>query len=236
MTIPDRPPNLYVEGAADISVVSGLLLRHGLNTEKGKKFLCIKNTGNVKSVLEIIPEVIRASTSSPVGFIIDIDIQAKDRWSAVKAKLKQADIDAPDTCPASGYLGNMPGYPYHFGIWLMPDCITDHGKIEHLVSTLIPDGEPLWPHAISCVQQAITIVDNANRDSGATRQWERFRDVDRIKSEIYTWLSWQICPDTPLGGAITRKILGHDSAMAMCFLKWLAALYGFEGLAGFSMP
>ncbi len=49
-------PLLYVEGKDDVSVVSALLKRHGLDTERGKKYLYIKDSRNWEGVLDSIPE------------------------------------------------------------------------------------------------------------------------------------------------------------------------------------
>lgn len=232
MTIADTSiPSLYVEGVSDVSVVNGLLLRHGVDTDHGRQLLNIKHKGNVDSVLDVIPEVILSSTDHPVGFVIDIDIQIADRWNAVAGKLRNVGLTHPGKCPALGYFGQIPDYPHPFGIWLMPDCVSDHGKIEHLIKSLIQDDDPLWPHSVQSVKQAAVLIDSANRGVDEAMHWERFREIDRIKSEIHTWLSWQRYPGAPLGAAIRHRILAHDSAMALNFLRWLGVLYSLPQLA-----
>ncbi len=62
------------------------------------------------------------------------------------------------------------------------------------------------------------------------RRWARFREVDRIKSEIHTWLSWQRAPGAPLGAAINDHILRHDSPQAIDFLCWLKDLFEFTSV------
>lgn len=219
-------PILYVEGKDDISVVNGLLFRHGIDTEAGKRFLQIKDLESIDDVLATMPDAIKASTDRPVGFVIDIDIKISSRWDAVKQRLKEIGFDAPDECPPTGLAGKLPDYPHSFGIWLMPDCATDHLKLEDLVATLIPVNDPVWPHANASVTEAVRLVDFANsgiiEESG---RWQRFRDVDRIKAVIHTWLAWQFKPGAPIGAAIKARILGHDSPQALAFLSWLRQLY-----------
>jgi hypothetical protein len=225
-------PKLYVEGKDDISVISNLLLRHGVDTKRGLQHLNIKDKGNVDSVLEMIPEAIRANTDRPAGFVIDIDIAVADRWSAVKSKLREVPLDPPHDCPATGYVGQLAEYPHQFGIFLMPDCATDESKLEHLVESLVPENDPLWAHALESVVQAIAIVDEANKGiTEEAKRCKRFRDVDRIKAEVHTWLAWQRSPGAPLGAAINEHILEHDSPEALNFLRWLRDLYGFAALA-----
>ena len=84
-------PILYVEGKDDISVISNMLLRHGVDTDGGNKHLKIQDKGGVDSVLDFMPDVIRSSTEYPVGFVIDIDIRVIERWAAVKTKLHKSE-------------------------------------------------------------------------------------------------------------------------------------------------
>jgi hypothetical protein len=225
-------PILHVEGKDDVSVISNLLLRYGVDTERGKRYLVIKDQGNVDAVLELMPEVIRASTDRPVGFVIDIDIKITERWNVVKSKLRQIGISPPEKCPSSGYFGNLPDYPCKFGVWLMPDCSTDDCKLEHLIRSLIQANDPLWNYAQTCVSEAERLVDEANKTvMDEANQWNKFRAVDRIKAEVHTWLAWQYTPGAPFGAAINDRILRHDSAQVINFLRWLRDLYGFTQLA-----
>ena len=116
-------------------------------------------------------------------------------------------------CPIAGYIDQLPSYPHPFGIWMMPDCRRDHGKLEHLLETLIPKGDVLWPHADASTSKAAEL--------GA-----RFRDHE--KARIHCWLAWQEEPGKPFGTAITAKFLGHDSPEAIAFLRWLGRLFQLE--------
>jgi Protein of unknown function (DUF3226) len=221
-------PILYVEGKDDISVISNLLLRHGIDTECGEKHLKIQHKGGVDSVLELMSEAIRSKTDCPVGFVIDIDIKVIDRWAAIKTKLQQIGITPPDSCPSNGFSAQLPKYQYRFGVWLMPDCTTDYSKMEHLVQTLIPQYDPLWSYAQHSVNKAENLIDEANKIiTEEEKRWKKFRDVDRIKAEVHTWLAWQRSPGVPFGTAIKECILGHDSPQAINFLRWVKDLYGF---------
>src|ERR1700693_3395792 len=125
-------PTLYVEGVDDVSFVSALLSRHGVNTERGTKHLFIKSLTNVDAVIDSIPPAIKQATSRPIGFVVDIDIEITHRWAAVRARLSQIEISAPDRCPRNGFFGQLPDYPHQFGIWLMPDCENDGCKLGPL--------------------------------------------------------------------------------------------------------
>jgi hypothetical protein len=222
-------PHLYVEGKDDVSVVNALLYRHGLDTEKGKKYLKIMDLGSIDAVLESIPDAIRANTERPVGFVIDIDIEIASRWDAVHRRITQAGASPPKSCPSSGYIAMLEGYQRPFGVWLMPDCTSDGFKLEHLIQTLVPNEDPLWPIAMRSTDEAFEIA-KASNERHKARVCNAFHEVDRIKAEVHTWLAWQCRPGAPMGAAVNSQILGCDSVQAIAFLKWIKALFGFESL------
>jgi hypothetical protein len=225
-------PTLYVEGADDISVINALLGRHGVETNQGNQYLQIKAQKNVETLLLNMPEAIRTASDRPVGFVLDIDIEITNRWNAVRSRLNEVEISPPVTCPPTGYFGQLRDYPYRFGIWLMPDCASDYLKMEHLCQSLMDKDDPLWSFAKASVTEAARLIDEANEKIvEVEKRWKRFHDVDRIKSEIHTWLAWQQRPGAPLGAAINAHILGHDSSQAIAFLRWLRELFEFSQLS-----
>lgn len=233
-----RPPNLpalYVEGVDDVSTIAALLKRNGIDTKQGQEHLWIKPFGSDQELLAAMADTIKTERSTPCGFVLDIDIEVTNRWQAVCDRLKfHGDPTtklqlAPDaTCPHNGYIGQVQGYPKPFGVWLMPDCKTDNQKLEHLVTTLIPLTDPLWGHARTSTVAAKEKVDDANALlNRGTLPWKRFGDIDLIKAEVRTWLSWQEEPGIAFGAAINNRTLGHDSPSAKLFLDWMKRLFGF---------
>ncbi len=224
-------PILYVEGKDDISVINALLGRHGVDTERGKRHLCIKDQESVEQLLASMGDAIKTATDKRIGFVVDIDIAISQRWQAVKARMNEIGMNLPDQCPANGFIGKLDEYPHNFGIWLMPDCATDGQMLEHLVETLLPANDPLWPHAKQCTARAVELLDDANQqipDGG--RKWKRFGDQEKIKAEVHSWLAWQREPGVALGAAINDHILSHDSPQAIAFLKWAKELFGLTEL------
>jgi hypothetical protein len=231
-----RPPSLpalYVEGTDDVSVVSALLKRHGLDTKQGAEHLWIRPLGDVVELLDVMKDTILTERDQPTGFVLDIDLPLTDRWQAVSDRIKQTGATVSPTCPADGYFGRIPNYPFDFGVWLMPDCRSDGQKLEHLVKSLLPTDHPLWPHAEASTKEASRLVDAKNTAlaPGEVR-WKHFSETDRIKAEVRSWLAWQSEPGVQLGAAINDHILGHDSAQAIAFLRWLKKLYNLSTLAG----
>lgn len=231
-------PELFVEGKDDISVVNALLFRHGIDTQRGKKYLRIRDIGSVEELLETMPDAVKAARSQPVGFVVDIDIACSQRWQAVQDRLNFAndpttklETALPTACPPSGYFGKVRNYPNHFGVWLMPDCQSDGKMLEDLAPALMTHGDPLWAHAQSASVEAAKLVDVANSHIPQDdRKWKRYSDHLEVKASVHTWLAWQREPGIEFGAAINAHILRHDSDQAKGFLRWLRDLYDLPGL------
>ncbi len=231
MALIEPIPTLYVEGKDDISVVNALLRRHGLDTNRGDQYLKIQDQDNVETLLANMPEAIKAASDKRVGFVVDIDIEIMNRWQAVRNRLNEINITTPEACPTTGFFGRLPDYLHDFGVWLMPDCKTDGQILEHLIQTLVPADDPLWPHAQSSTAVAANLVAEANAKSKpGDRKWKRFADKVRIKAEVHAWLAWQRVPGASLGAAINDHILGHNSPEALAFLRWLKTLFNLNAL------
>lgn len=221
----NRPlPKLVVEGKNDQFAIIALLKRHDVIMDQPVRPLeivipkdPITGAEGWQAVLEDLSERIRNTTDAPVGFVLDIDESFTDRWERVRRKLQTVGIEAPGSCPKEGYLGTLPDYPHPFGIWLMPDCSRDHGTLENLLQSLIPEDNRLWSHARESTEQARTLE-------------APFRVVDTLKAQLHCWLAWQKKPGLPYGDAINNGYLGSDSPEALAFLGWLKKLYRLEGL------
>lgn len=232
---PKAVPTLYVEGPDDISAIAALLKRHGYDTEQGKRHLLIRAIGSDSELLSVLADTIKSERSLPCGFVLDIDTEARNRWKSVCDRLAfnhDPNIELTEPLPAEcssdglpGYIGQLKGYPSKFGVWLMPDCKSDGQKLEHLMETLIPSDDPLFPFARQCTTEAARLVDAANQQ--ANLPWERFTDANKIKAEMRTWLAWRKEPGVPFGAAINDTYLRHDSPQALAFLDWLKRLFRF---------
>lgn len=215
-------PRLHVEGKDDLYVIAGLLERHGIDMSEGKRPLKIQDHDSddpLRSgdtvVLDVMTETIRNATDRPVAFVLDIDAKTTDRWAKVSAALKAAGLSPPLKCPNDGYVGQVPNYPYPCGVWLMPDCQTDHSKLEHLLKTLVPPGDSLWKHSEESTDQS-------------RKHQSSYRETDRIKAIVHCWLAWQKDPGVPFGIAIKAKFFGIDSPEAQAFLRWLGRVYNIQ--------
>ena len=166
-----------------------------------------------KDLLESIPTRLRfAEEGDVVGVIIDADTDLGARWQAIRDRLVKAgyrDVPSePDPNgtifePSSGSL--LP----KTGVWIMPDNRTP-GILEDFLRFLVPQPSAVLDHAIASVDSLPE---------------KRFKDKDRPKAVIHTWLAWQKKPGRPYGTAITARFLDPGVPQADALASWLRRLF-----------
>ena len=206
-------PKCWVEGTDDVHTLVQLLDRHGIKLDKDKGPVCFHNSGSIDKLLPSIPLAVNEATpGNPVGFVVDANSSIKDRWESIKDKLKEFEIDLPDDIPGGGFIREIPDIKVRVGVWIMPDCETDQGKLEDFIIKLVPENDELWDLAKSSTTDA--------KSKGA-----KFSDNDEIKAQLHTWLAWQEKPGRPYGTAINAKYFDCDSDAALRFVDWYKNLY-----------
>ena len=103
------------------------------------------------------------------------------------------------------------------GVWIMPDNLQS-GMLEDFVRYLIPENDLLYPFVDTVLAQ-IETDDIANRYNP---------NVHRAKAFIHTWLAWQKDPGTPMGLALTKTYLDHNTALCLRFVDWLNRLFNAQ--------
>jgi len=212
-------PALYVEGQSDLHTIVHLLARHGIELDKDLGPVLIKNAKSDKGVLDSMRTAARASTSRPVGFVVDADVPVARRWQSVCEHLKDLDLNLPGAPPTSGFLGDSPVSKARIGVWIMPDNVTDEGKLENLVVTLVPPADALIDHAREATALAMARVAHLPAQ-------DRLKEQDQLKAELHCWLAWQKEPGLSFGTALKVHFFRHDSAVALRFVEWFKKLYG----------
>lgn len=205
-------PELHVEGEDDQHTITHLLKRDGVDMDEGNRPFEIKTAAGVEKLLNTIRPAVLAARKRPVGFVLDTDVSIQKRWAQVRDRLREAFVKVPVSCPSEGFIGQKTGYEHPVGVWLMPDCATDFGMLEHLVASLVPSGDELWSHATKCTDEAQALVEDSSKP-------------DLLKAQIHCWLAWQHEPGLPFGTAIKAKFFGQSSPQADAFLGWLKKLY-----------
>ena len=213
--------NLHVEGPNDVHVVHHLLLRHGFDCpirgdkrpqqEFADSVPEITPAGDKDSVLSTIETAIPVSNGRSVGFILDTDESPRNRWHAVRDRLRVFGLELPDEIPNEGFVADVEDFRARVGVWLMPDN-QRAGALEHFLQDLVADSDPLLPLAESSTAQAKT--------SGA-----EFADIHHRKAVLHTWLAWQRQPGLPYGSAIQARFFTIDSPAALAFVDWYRRLF-----------
>jgi hypothetical protein len=98
------------------------------------------------------------------------------------------------------------------GIWLMPNNQLP-GMLEDFVWALLPADDRLRA-------KAETIVAEIEREA-----LHLYPIAQHAKALIHTWLAWQEIPGQPMGLAITRQVLQHDTPTALAFVSWLRRFF-----------
>ena len=210
---------LHVEGTDDVHVVRHLLLRHGidcpitgrLSGDVAPNVPQIAATGDVQGVLDAIGTAIPVSNGRSVGFVLDADVEPRDRWRAVCGRLREFGLDLPDGIPPGGFVDTVVEYGARVGVWLMPDNQRG-GALERFLEDLVDGDDPLLPIAESSTAAALT--------EGA-----KFPEAKHRKAVLHAWLAWQEDPGLPYGSAINAKFFRDDSPAALAFVDWYRRVF-----------
>ena len=170
----------------------------------------VKETGGIDTLLEALPTTIKTEVGSTLGFILDADDQLSGRWESIRKTLQPQKIELPESPEPNGLIIHLETRQ-PFGIWIMPN---NHliGTLESFIQWMVPEQDPLWPHAKDSTKTAMILQQN-------------FKNQDLPKAELHTWLAWQKKPGTPYGQAITAKFLDSDVQEITPFLQWLSQLF-----------
>ena len=200
---------LLVEGVDDEHVLRHIGIVRGISS-----LFEVQNLSGSANLLEHIPTRLGASIGNDdiVGVVIDADANPDSRWRSIRNILTGAGYrDIPVMPNPNGTIIEPPVEPPlpRVGVWIMPDN-QKPGTLENFLQFLVPQTDALIGHAT-------TVVD--------TVPVQRFRDQDRPKAVIHTWLAWQEEPGRPYGTAITARFLDPDVPQVDVLASWLERLF-----------
>lgn len=216
---PDRsswPKKLLVEGNDDLHVVAHIRNNYQLNDN-----FEIVDCKSVDKVNKKLTALFQARNTEVIGIIVDADADTanmenalKARWDSLGYVLTKQGYTMPTSAHTHGTI--IPGSDRNpkIGIWLMPDNVQQPGMLEHFVAMLIPVDDKLKPVAEEVL--------NGLEAEGING----YKPIHRSKALIHTWLAWQEAPGTPMGLAITKTYLDHNTELCQCFATWLRELFG----------
>ncbi len=218
--------SLYVEGVDDQHVVRHLLLKHGIacplpddldNADISPLVPEIRAAGDREKVLDAM-RFVKFSTGHSVGFVIDADEVASNRWQAVRNRLEDLGLSTPRAMPADGFVVDVPDSNVRVGVWLMPDNVSP-GALEDFLRALIDEEDALLPFADATTVQA--------KARGAD-----FPESKRKKAVLSAWLAWQRDPGRRYGTAVNARYFNPEGTVAFEFVEWFNRLFGTAALTG----
>ena len=208
---------LRVEGKDDVHVIKQLLFRHKLDCERIPVDIKSAATdrdemsGGLGPLLDGMQLQVKNSIGKSVGFVLDADDDAGDRWKAVCHRLEGVGLTLPNQIPEQGFVGEASSVQARVGVWLMPDNHRS-GALEEFLQDLVQSHDPLLPIAERSTHEA-------------KKQGARFPDTAQLKAVLHAWLAWQQRPGMPYGAAIHAHYFGHDSAAALAFVDWFKRVF-----------
>lgn len=205
------PSKLLVEGKDDLYVVASIRNQHQLVDN----FEIIDCRGVDKIPDQLIARIkLQRPQISTIGIVLDADSDLQARWSSIRNILQAENYIVSASPGVDGTIIAGIGRNPTIGIWLMPDNL-ESGMLEDFVPYLIPENDLLRSFADQTLTriEAETIM---NRYDPA---------VHRAKAFIHTWLAWQKDPGTPMGLALTKTYLDHNTALCLRFVNWLNRLF-----------
>lgn len=205
---------LLVEGKDDEHV-----LKHICGNRGGFRLDEIKSHQGVDNLIANLAEELRAAVeeNDVVGVVVDADVDLPSRWTRIRNQIIEAgysvvpehpDVEGTIVLPPNGSL--LP----RAGVWIMPNNET-RGILEDFLKFLVPHPDELLDYAQKSV-------------NGIPDVWRQFRDLDRPKALIHTWLAWQENPGQPYGTAITSRFLNPEVPEVDVLVSWLKRLYLFD--------
>jgi hypothetical protein len=147
-----------------------------------------------------------------IGIVIDADTDLSKRWNEI-LKLFQNDwnFQIPLQPGNNGTIFNL-NEKQRIGIWIMPNNELN-GNLEDFIRTLVPAKDKL----ISYAESVLESIEN--------KKINKYNKNNHTKALIHTWLAWQKDPGTPLGFAITKTYLTHNSNLSRKYIEWIKSLF-----------
>lgn len=210
-------PLLIVEGKNDAYVFGELLKKHELiiaKDENGQeKEIVIKEQGGFENLKKNLKTTIKSADNS-LAIVVDADDQdIAHRWQGLTDRLKDAGYaakDIPVSPLAEGTKIEGGEELPTIGIWIMPDN-SSAGKIETFLKRIVADDKSdLWKFAEETIEKLPQTL---------------FKDKDKEKAHIYTYLAWQKDPGISMGTAIQTKCFQYDKPEAKSFVEWIKKVF-----------
>lgn len=202
---------LLVEGPNDKGAIEGLMQKHHV----ARNFEFVVATG-IDNLLQKLDSYLKSSAYGVIGVVVDADKDVDARWQQLRDRLMKTGKYSCKKMPlADGGMiieADEPEQDAKVGIWIMPDN-KYKGTLENFLLGMVPEDDELLVE----VENELVRLE--------TNNVKRYRDIDRNKAKVHTFLAWEENPGTSLYTAIVSRILNPDADIAKLFVVWIKSLY-----------
>ncbi|HIF9459126.1 TPA: DUF3226 domain-containing protein [Photobacterium damselae] len=199
-------PVVLTEGTNDCHVIVALCQAHSVPHEFGF-YSCDSDNQAIQRF-----RLLLNGSDCPEKLAIVLDADAPNlasRWSCLSQILTSKGYQVPETPTPEGTILTDDNLP-RVGVWLMPDNTVD-GMLEDFCMKLAAEAS---------FGEVQTFLDSAKQSGLAN-----YKDVHNSKALIHCYLATQDEPGSPLGLAITKKVLSPDQPSAHIFTNWLKSVF-----------
>ncbi|HBC3992708.1 TPA: hypothetical protein KD874_004244 [Vibrio parahaemolyticus] len=199
-------PVVLTEGTNDCHVIVALCQAHDVPQAFGF-YSCDSDDQAIRRFRLLLNG---ADCPERLAIVLDADApNLASRWRNLSCILTDKGYQVPENPIPEGTLLTGENLP-RVGVWLMPDNTVD-GMLEDFCMSLATDA------SFSEVQAFL----NSAKSSGLAN----YKDVHNSKALIHCYLATQDEPGSPLGLAITKKVLSPDQPSAHTFTDWLKSIF-----------
>lgn len=203
---------LLVEGPNDGSAISGLLQKYSVVVPNFEMVVC----GGVENLLLKLDLYLKNSTAyGTIGVVVDADTNVDSRWQQMKDRLMRTGKYACKKMPLNEegmIIEPIDSEDTKVGVWIMPDNMYQ-GTLENFLLDMIPEGDELLRE----VERELMLLE--------TNEINRYKEKDRNKAKVHTYLSWEKNPGCSLNTAVVSRVLNPDTALARIFVEWVKNLF-----------
>ena len=203
---------LLVEGSNDVSAIAGLLQKYSVQIPDFKIVEC----GGIDNLPPTLDLYLKNSTAyGIIGVVADADKSVESRWQQMKDRLMKTGKSACKKMPLNDkgmIIEPTDSEDAKVGVWIMPDN-KYQGALENFLLDMIQEGDELMEE----VEQELTHLEN--------KQIKRYKDKDRNKAKVHTYLSWEKNPGCSLNTAVVSRVLNPNTALARTFVEWIKNLF-----------
>ena len=173
---------LLVEGPNDKGAIEGLMQKHHV----ARNFEFVVATG-IDNLLQKLDSYLKSSAYGVIGVVVDADKDVDARWQQLRDRLMKTGKYSCKKMPlADGGMiieADEPEQDAKVGIWIMPDN-KYKGTLENFLLGMVPEDDELLVE----VENELVRLE--------TNNVKRYRDIDRNKAKVHTFLAWEENPGT----------------------------------------